>query len=310
MESNAPRKRSGSAETDHLAHVQLNTAVVRRVTRIGLFVNLCLSALKMLGGVMGSSQAVIADAIHSLSDCTTDLAILVGVKYWSQPPDEDHPYGHQRIETAITLFIGLVLALVAVGLIADGVETLLDPPTRPPGIEALIAALFSVVIKEALFRWTRKSGERIKSSALVANAWHHRSDALSSIPAAAAVGACFWDPELVFLDGVGAIVVSTFILVAAWKIVVPGIAQLTDKGADKNERENIRRIAFSVEGVRNIHKIRSRFSGLGLQVDLHVLVDGSLTVDRGHDIAGAVKAKLLAECDDVLDVIVHVEPHV
>jgi len=303
------RRRVDSVDVSQLVHMRKHSTVVRRVTRIGLAANILLSALKMIGGVLGSSQAVIADAIHSLSDCATDIAILVGVKYWSQPPDEDHPYGHQRIETAITIFIGVVLVLVAVGLIYDGIDNLLHPPDASPGLVALGAALVSILTKELLYRWTRKSGKRIKSSALVANAWHQRSDALSSFPAGAAVAACYFNPSLNFLDGVGAIVVSFFILHAAWRIVAPGIAQLTDKGAEKEDRENIRRLSLEIDQVQDVHKIRTRFSGLGLQVDLHVLVDGTLSVCQGHEIAGAVKARLLSECNEVVDVIVHVEPY-
>lgn len=308
-QNSAEQGAQSSADISQAVHLQKHTKIVRRMTRIGLTANLSLSAVKMAGGIVGSSQAVIADAIHSLSDCVTDIAILVGVKYWSQPPDEDHPYGHQRIETAITIFIGVVLALVAVGLISKGIDNLLHPPQTTPGLPALAVALLSIVSKEMLYRWTKKTGTRIKSSALVANAWHQRSDALSSIPAAAVVAACAVNPSWIFLDGVGAIIVSSFILHAAWRIVVPGLAQLTDRGASKEDLEKIKRVALKVDQVQDVHKIRSRFSGLGLQIDLHVLVEGALSVHIGHDISGAVKTALLQHCEDVVDVIVHIEPY-
>ncbi len=282
---------------------------MRRVTRVGLVVNLLLSAVKLVGGIMGSSQAVVADAIHSLSDCLTDVVILVGVHYWTKPPDKDHPYGHRRIETLVTVFIGLTLASVAFGLIYGAIQSFREPSDSLPGPMALIAALISVAVKETLYRWTRKRGARIKSSALVANAWHQRTDALSSLPAAVAVVAIMINPELAFLDAVGALLVSLFILHAAWRIIMPGVGQLTDRGASPDEVEKIKRIVLTVGRVKNTHHIRTRSSGYGLQVDLHILVDGALSVRDGHRVAELVKARLIAEVPHIIDVVVHTEPH-
>ncbi len=275
---------------------------------MGLATNVALSVIKLIGGIEGESQAVIADAVHSISDCGTDIAILVGIRYWSKPPDEDHPYGHQRIETLVTVAIGLVLATVAVGLIADAITTFSTPRAGTPGTAALIAALVSIAAKETLFRWTRVAGNRIRSSALIANAWHQRTDALSSIPAALAVVAFWIDPKLVFLDSVGEMLVSLFILHAAWRIVTLGVGQLTDKGADARDLQLVKQTALEVEGVREVHKVRTRYSGLGLQVDLHALVDGELTVCQGHDISELIQERLLSTHTHVVDVIVHVEP--
>jgi cation diffusion facilitator family transporter len=299
----------GEPERTETPQVKSHSLDVRRVTWIGLATNIVLSIFKMVGGVWGSSQAVIADAVHSLSDCGTDIVILIGVRYWSKPPDEDHPYGHQRIETVVSITIGLVLAGVAFGLIYYAIESFMNPRSTAPNLLALFPALLSMLVKELLYRWTKLWGKRIKSSALIANAWHHRSDALSSIPASIAVIACLIDPALVFVDGVGALLVSLFILHAAWRIVAPGIAELTDKGATYEDTEGIARIALKEEHVREAHKVRTRFSGFGLQVDLHVLVDGSLTVCKGHDIAEAVKKRLLAENQYIVDVVVHIEPY-
>ncbi|MCP4680614.1 MAG: cation transporter [Deltaproteobacteria bacterium] len=291
------------------ASAQSHAAVVRRVTGVGLAANLVLSAIKMAGGIWGSSQAVVADAVHSLSDCATDLAILFGVRYWSKPPDDDHPYGHQRIETIITISIGFFLAAVGFGLIYNAVTSFSEPRRETPGLVALAAALISIAVKEVLYRWTRAAGDRIRSSALVANAWHQRTDVLSSIPAALAVCASFYDPRLVFLDSIGSLLVSLFILHAAWRIVTPGVDQLTDRGADKKDIESIERAAMSIEGVREVHRIRTRFSGLGLRVDLHVLVDGTLSVSKGHDISELVQACLIETHSHVVDVVVHIEPN-
>ncbi len=297
-------ERKGSSAEAAGAHA----TEVRRVTRVGLATNIVLSAIKLAGGIVGSSQAVVADAVHSISDCGTDIAILVGVRYWSKPPDADHPYGHQRIETLVTVAIGLVLATVAAGLISDAIATFSAPRASTPGTVALIAALVSIASKEILFRWTRTAGNRIRSSALTANAWHQRTDALSSIPAALAVVASWIDPKLAFLDSVGEMLVSLFILHAAWRIVTPGLSQLTDKGADARDLQIIKQTALEVEGVSEVHKVRTRFSGLGLQVDLHALVDGEITVRQGHDISELIQEKLFRTHPHVVDVIVHIEP--
>ena len=282
--------------------------MVKRVTWVGLAANLLLAGVKLAAGLLGGSQAVVADAVHSLSDCVTDLAILIGVRYWSRPPDAEHPYGHRRIETLVTAFVGLALAGVAVGLAWEAVDALIVGGHEAPGPIALGAAVLSIALKEVLYHWTKAAGVRVRSSALKANAWHHRSDALSSIPAALAVGAALIDPSLAFLDSVGAIAVAAFILFAAWKIVAPALDQLIDRGASPEVAAEIARIASTVPGVREVHGIRTRHSGLGLHVDLHALVEDELTVQQAHDIATAVKDRLIEQGPDVLDVVVHVEP--
>jgi cation diffusion facilitator family transporter len=268
-----------------------------------------LSVLKFVAGIFGRSQAVVADAVHSLSDSSTDVAILVGVRYWSQPPDLGHPHGHRRIETVITTVIGVVLAGVAVGLIYNALTTLHERDAAPPGWIAFAAALVSIFSKEMLYRWTFVVGKRIKSSAVVANAWHHRSDAFSSIPAALAVAGAAVSRSWSFLDHVGAVVVSLFIFQAAWRIAWPALGQLVDAGASWKDLERIRTIALGTEGVGTVHAIRTRHIGSGFQVDLHILVDGRMTVREGHDISEAVKQNLLADGPEVVDVVVHLEPH-
>ena len=287
------------------------TAVAREVkkaTWFGLVTNLLLSAFKIAAGIIGNSQAIVADGVHSLSDTTTDIAILIGVNYWYAPPDEDHPYGHGRIETIVTFLIGLLLALVALGLSYNAIISFNDTRQSPPGLIALIAALISLSSKEALYHWTVSVGEKAKSSALIANAWHHRSDGLSSIPAAMAVVGARLVPEWHFLDQVGAIVVSVFVLQAAYRIAWPALKELADTGAPADECGAIVDSCLNVEGVRATHKLRTRRIGHGWQVDIHVQVDGDLTVRHGHDIAGKVKQCLVDEGPSIIDVIVHIEP--
>ncbi len=284
-------------------------AATRRVTWVGLVVNLLLSALKFVTGILGNSQAVVADAVHSVSDTVTDLAVIFGVKFWNAPPDEDHPYGHRRIETLITVFIGVVLAVVAVELARDAIHGIQSADEHIPRWFALIGAGASIISKEILYRATVRIGRKQKSPALIANAWHHRSDAFSSIPALLAVGAAIIDPRLAVLDHVGAIVVAAFILKVAWDIAWPALKELTDAGAGKKEHETIIRIALSVEGVRTAHAVRSRRIGQTLHVDMHIEVDSDISVYEGHEIATKVKHRLIDEGPDVADVVVHIEPY-
>ncbi|MGC9514185.1 cation diffusion facilitator family transporter [Methanocrinis sp.] len=282
---------------------------VKRVTLTGLVINLALSALKFAAGILGNSQAVLADAVHSLSDTATDIAVLVGVRLWSKPPDECHPYGHRRIEFLVTIFIGLLLAAVALGLSYNALATLHEVQTKPPGAIAFFAAILSIFTKELLYRWTITKGREIKSTALIANAWHHRSDGLSSVPVAAAVAGAALVPGLAFLDRLGAIVVSIFILQAAVKIVRPSVEQLVDRGAPEEICLGIEQLAFATPGVRDVHAIRTRHIGSGIEVDLHVLVDPGLSVEKGHEISEEVKRRLIEYVSDVVDVVVHLEPY-
>jgi cation diffusion facilitator family transporter len=282
---------------------------VRRVTFWGLVVNLALTAMKFIFGFLGASQALVADAVHGLSDSVTDLAVLIGVRYWSAPADEEHPHGHGRLETLITMGIGVALAVVGLGLIWHALSSLHLRHTMRPGWIAFAAACVSIVGKEALYQWTVHVGRRVRSTALIANAWHHRSDALSSVPVAVAVlGTRIW-PAWGFLDQIATVLVSALILHAAWSITWPALAQLMDAGAAEEQRQAIQGLACQTEGVRAVHAVRTRHIGPGLQVDLHVLVEPELTVRQGHDIAGRVKARLLELGPDVVDVLVHVEPY-
>ncbi len=281
---------------------------IRRVTWAGVLGNILLSGLKFAVGVLGSSQAVVADAVHSLADLTTDAAILIGVRYWSVPADECHPYGHRRIETMITAGIGLVLAAAALGIGYRGLVTIGRGPAEQPGLIAFWGAAVSIAAKEGLYRWTASVGKRARSAALIANAWHHRSDALSSAPAALAVGIAAVNPHWSFVDHVGAVVVSGLILHASWKIMKPALLELSESSASRGISSRIRTVSEETEGVDSVHAIRTRRQGSAVFADLHVVVDGSMSVARGHSIAGAVKHRILEQIEDVVDVVVHLEP--
>ena len=291
-----------------LLHDGAKAKHVRKVTWIGLVINLFLSAFKFTAGIIGSSRAVVADAVHSLSDSTTDIAVIVGSHYWYKPPDEDHPYGHHRIETIITLIIGGTLFFVGIGICWEAIVTLHEKHAQAPRWIAFVAAAISIVSKEILYRWTASAGKRVKSPALAANAWHHRSDAISSIPALIAVGGSILLPSWTFLDHVGAVVVSIFIIHAALKIIFPGIKEITDVGATKETCERIKAIAHKTEAVKQVHGIRTRFISSNLHVDLHLVIDGSITVLEGHNIAEEVEKRILREGPDIIDVTIHIEP--
>jgi len=284
-------------------------AVVRRVTLVGMAVNIAMAGIKFVLGTIGHSQALVADAAHSLSDLGTDLILLLGVRYWTAPADETHPYGHHRIETMVSAVIGLFLAAVACGIGYRALTSLQHADAEAPGWAAFAGALLSIVFKEVLFRWTRTAARRIGSSALAANAWHQRSDALSSLPVALAVVVAIFLPDWSFVDRIAALVVTGFLLRASWGILRNAFGELTDRSAPFESRRRLLELSRSIEGVCDVHALRTRLSGGGTHVDLHVLVERTLTVQEGHDIARAVKRKLLDEGPRVLDVVVHVEPY-
>jgi cation diffusion facilitator family transporter len=285
-----------------------NQRIIRRITWIGLWINLILAGIKFVAGWLGSSQAVVADGVHSLSDTVTDIAILVGVKYWSAPPDECHPYGHHRIETLVTTCIGVLLAVAALGIGYDAINGLRERSTVQPGGIALIGALLSIAFKEVLFHWTRAAGKRSRSTALIANAWHHRTDALSSLPVALAVLVAMAKPEWSFVDPLGALLVTVFILHAAWRITQPALEELADRGASEKVRKRILEATRKIEHLNDAHRIRTRKMGGGIFLDLHITVDGKMTVFEGHEISREVKKRIQESLPEVMDVVVHIEP--
>lgn len=283
-------------------------ARVRRVTVVGMVVNVVIAALKGVGGWCFASQALVADAVHSVSDLVTDVAVLLGVRYWAAPADEDHPYGHGKIEALVTLFIAVALLLVAFELGRDALAGLVRGETRPPrGLLAFFIALASVILKEGLYRWTHRVACAVNSPALEANAWHHRSDALSSIPVAIALAVAWLVPALAWVDAAGALLVACFIVRVSWQLAKPALQELVDAGMDDKAAE-VERVARGVVGVRGVHQTRARRYGAFFQADLHVQVDPSLSVSQGHDIGHRVKEAIRAAGIEVSDAIVHVEP--
>ena len=282
--------------------------VVRRVTFAGILVNVAIAAAKAVAGVMSSSQALVADAVHSASDLVTDLVVVFSVRYWVAPADDDHPYGHGKIEALVTLVISAALVFAAWELARNAVMSLVRGKSdATPGAMALAVALGSIVLKEIVFIVTRAVARRVRSTALEANAWHHRSDALSSIPVAAAVSVVWMFPSLWWVDAAGALIVSAFVLHVAWKLASPALQELTDAQIG-SKADAVAAVALGVVGVKGVHKPRARRYGSSFQADIHIQVDGSLSVAEGHAIGHAVKEAVVNAGLDVDDVVVHVEP--
>ena len=288
---------------------------IRRVTMVGLWVNVFLTIFKIAAGIVGNSRAVVADGIHSLSDLMSDVVVVVAVRFWVAPPDELHQYGHKRVESLIALFIGVLLGAVGVGIVVDAVERMGNQGSEPiGGVLALSAALSSVVVKEILYRWTIKKGVELKSDAVEAKAWDHRSDAISSLPIVVAVAVAMWFPALAVVDLLGAILVAVFILFAAWKICVSAVKVLIDAGADPRTHERLVEYCRRIEGVKGVHDMRTRYLGQGLHVDMHVGVEPTLTVDEGNRIAHTVEDSLYTDeatayiGTEIVSALVHIDP--
>lgn len=281
---------------------------IQQITLIGLLANIALSIIKFLIGFFGNSQAVIADALHSFSDTTSDLVILFGVKYWTAPPDESHPFGHQKIESFITIVIGFILIFVACAIGYNALVSLQEKDPLQLNWIVTIGPIVSIVVKEILFKVTYRVGIKTNSSSLKANAWHHRTDSFSSIPVLIAVVASLLDPRLRFLDQIGAVIVSAFIIKVGLEILVTNINDLLDTGISKEKISELEKTITAIKNVKGVHKLRTRKLANYIYIDLHLEVDGQLSVTKGHDISEAVKFSLIQSNPKIIDVMVHLEP--
>ncbi|WP_428606465.1 cation diffusion facilitator family transporter [Sedimenticola sp.] len=286
---------------------RLRYQAIQRVTIVGVLVNLLLAASKTIIGFTAQSQALVADGIHSLSDLLSDALVYFAARHAHHGPDEAHPYGHGRFETAGTLGLGILLAIVAVGITWDAVERLFSPEALlHPKPLALYAALFSIVANEALYHYTAIVAKRIKSDLLQANAWHHRSDALSSIVVLVGVGGTM--AGLPYLDAIAAVGVGLMIAKIGWDLSWPAFQELVDEGLDEERLERIRKIIHQIGGVQDIHMLRTRRIGGEATVDVHILVEPWLSVSEGHMIGQTVIDRLLEGVSEVMDVTVHIDP--
>jgi len=286
---------------------------IAKVTLAGSVVNLLLVGIKAVAGIVGHSAAMISDAVHSLSDFITDIVVLIFVRVSARPQDEDHDYGHGKYETLATLFIGLALAAAAVGIVVSGARKLAawiqgeDLPA--PGALALWAALVSVVVKEILYQYTRIKGKKLDSPALEANAWHHRSDALSSIGAAIGIGgAILLGERWTVLDPLASIVVGAMLVKVAWGLLGPSFGELTDSSLPADIEDEMLEIIGGVEGVKDPHNLRTRRVGNRIAAEVHIRLDGSQSLDAAHEKATEVERRLRERFGAQSHIIVHMEP--
>ena len=286
---------------------------IARVTLAGSVVNLLLVGLKAVAGVAGHSAAMLSDAVHSLSDFITDIVVLVFVRVSAKPQDEGHDYGHGKYETIATLFIGLALAAAAVGIVVNGAVKLAHwlqgEQIQSPGHLALWAALVSIVVKELLYQYTRIKGRKLDSRALEANAWYHRSDALSSIGAAIGIGgAIFLGKRWTVLDPLASIVVGAMLVKVAWDLLGPSFGELTDSSLPADTENEMLKIIRSVPGVEDPHNLRTRRIGNSIAAEVHIRLDGALTLEEAHEKASEVERRFLEHFGPQSHLIVHMEP--
>lgn len=286
---------------------------IYKTTLIGSVGNLLLLLFKFIAGILGNSAAMIADAIHSLSDFITDIIVLVFVNISNKPQDRGHDFGHGKYETLATAIIGIILFFVGLGIFYNGVTTIVNcvqgKSVHKPGILALSAALLSVLIKEILYQYTAFVAKKIQSQALKANAWHHRSDSLSSIGVAVGIGgAILLGPKWYILDPIAATLVSLFIIKIAFKLVIPCIDELMEKSLSDSVEQQITQALTDVDGVYEPHNLRTRKIGNAFAVDVHVRMNGDITLKQCHEATLTMEQNIRKLLGDKTFISIHVEP--
>ena len=289
------------------------TAEATRATVIGLVLNIILVVIKIFAGIFGKSAAVIADGIHSLSDSITDIAVIIGLRLADKPPDKGHRYGHGKIETLSALLVSLVLAGVGMKLLWSGGNTILQvlqgEALSTPGWIAVVAAAVSIIVKEWVYHYTFKIGKKINSQAVIANAWHHRSDAFSSIGVAIGVScSILLGGKWLILDPIASIIVSVLILLTAVSISRSCLAELLETSLGEEIENEIAKIANEVDGAQNAHNIRTRRIGANIAIDMHIEVDHNLLITDAHDICDQIENALKTRFGEFTFVTVHCEP--
>jgi len=284
-----------------------------RVIWIGFLGNIALMLLKLAAGILGRSAAMVADAIHSVSDFMTDLIIAGSLRVAAKPRDGNHKYGHGKVETLAAAFVGGVLFAVGAGIMYSGIKSIVghlgDQPLQRPGMIALYAAVFSIIIKETLYRYTLRKGKECDSNVLIANAWHHRSDAYSSLATLLGIGgAIFLGTRWVILDPIAAIVVSFFIFKVAVVIIREALMELIETSLPAKNENEILNIAGDVQGVHNPHELKTRKIGSNIAIDLHIQVDRDLNIREAHAITVQLEKRLRDKYGEETYISVHTEP--
>lgn len=283
------------------------------VTLKGTVVNAALIVLKFIAGFLGRSSAMIADAVHSLSDFISDVVVLVFVKIAGKPIDESHDYGHGKFETLATMIIGILLVCAGIGLMVNGIETVIrsihGAELSRPNMLALLVAVVSILSKEWLYRYTVRSGKRLDSQAVMANAWHHRSDAVSSLGTLIGIaGAMFLGDKWRILDPIAAIVVSVLIIKSGYDIIKPCISELLEASLPADKEKEIIRLVTGVPGIEYVHNLRTRRIGNRIAVDLHAKMDGGITLSEAHEKATAAENAIRQTFGENSIINIHMEP--
>lgn len=286
---------------------------IRHVTVLGAVVNVVLTIGKIVAGVVGRSAAMVADGIHSLSDLLSDVVVIVFTRLSSKGKDKEHSFGHGKFETLATLIISVILVAVGASLMSSGVKSIIDVlgggVIPEPSYIALVAAAVSIVSKEWIYRVTVKVGKRVGSTVVIANAWHHRSDALSSIGSLVGIGgAILLGNKWTLLDPLASCVISVAIIVVAVKMALPSLAELLETALPPEVEEEIVSIASAVEGVRDVHELKTRRNGMSYIIDAHIVVSPDISIVEAHEIATAVEEALCARYGRETQLSIHVEP--
>ena len=282
----------------------------QQATIVGLMVDGFLVVLKLMAGIWGHSQALVADAVHSLSDIFTDAVVMVGLHVGRKPPDIHHHFGHGRIETLTSVIVGLVLLLTAIYLGIEAVFNIYHHVEYHPTILALLAAAVSIGAKELLYHYTNHVGKKIKSRLIIANAWNHRSDGFSSVAVLIGVAGAIINPAWHILDSYATLIVSFFILKIGMDSIKASVWEISDAAPSPEVTQKITTCSLDVEGVKDTHDIRIRSLGGLYQIEIHIVVDGELSVTQGHRIAKEVEKCLFEEVQDIGKIIIHVDPAV
>lgn len=288
---------------------------ITRVTIWGALVNLVLTVLKFIAGVLGNSAAMMADAVHSLSDLVSDVIVIIMVGISAKQQDKGHDYGHGKFETLASAAVALLLVVAGARLMAGGVREIRDVATghelERPSLIALIAALVSIAVKEVLYQWTVRTGRKVNSPVMISNAWHHRTDALSSVGAALGIGgAILLGGKWALLDPLVCCLISVFIIYVAVRMAIPALEELTDASLPEEVEDRMKNIILSIEGVRDVHDIRTRSNGSRYIMDAHIVVDPDMKVSEAHRITDLAESEIRNEYGDETYISLHVEPSV
>lgn len=288
---------------------------ITRVTIWGALVNLVLTVLKFIAGVLGNSAAMMADAVHSLSDLVSDVIVIIMVGISAKQQDKGHDYGHGKFETLASAAVALLLVVAGARLMAGGVREIRDVAAghelERPSLIALIAALVSIAVKEVLYQWTARTGRKVNSPVMISNAWHHRTDALSSVGAALGIGgAILLGGKWALLDPLVCCLISVFIIYVAVKMAIPALEELTDASLPEEVEDRMKNIILSIKGVRDVHDIRTRSNGSRYIMDAHIVVDPDMKVSEAHRITDLAESEIRNEYGDETYISLHVEPSV